>query len=110
MLACRFHAGVETYPGSGMIPISVWTYMAVSGFSSTRNGLEMCFNEAEYLLSHASNSGKKIIFVTKGDKLYMLTLLSNEGYDVTVSYPGTEGWDFSKLNFADVGCYWTQHE
>ena len=51
VLACRFQAGVETYPGSGMIPTSVWSYIALSGFSLTSNGLQMCLNETEYLLS-----------------------------------------------------------
>ena len=31
-----------------------------------------------------------------------MNALMNDGYDVDYNYPGTEGWDFSKLNFADV--------
>jgi DNA-binding response OmpR family regulator len=101
VLGARWQAGAETYTGSGMIPSSIWTYLAVSGFSSTRNGLEMCFNEAEYLINQVSNSGKKITFVTTGDQKYV-DALKLYGYDVSITYPGTAGWDFAKLNFADV--------
>ena len=44
---------------------------------------------------------KKIIFVTQGDSL-MVDAFTKQGYDVEVKYPGTEGWDFSLLNFADL--------
>lgn len=101
VLACRFPAGEETYPGSAMVPASEWSYIAISGFSNTRNGLEICFNEAENLLRRASNSSKKVIFVTKDDDLYKNTLMM-DGYDVQVMYPGDGTFDFSKLNFADL--------
>ncbi len=101
VLACRFQAGVETYPGSGMIPTSLWSYIALSGFAVTDNGLQMIFNEAETLLKMSQENKKKIIFVTQGDSLFVDALIK-EGYDVEVKYPGTEGWDFSLLNFADI--------
>ena len=44
---------------------------------------------------------KKIIFVTQGDSL-LVDAFTKQGYDVEVKYPGTEGWDFSMLNFADL--------
>ncbi len=50
VLAARWPAGVETYPGSGMIPANIWSYMAVSGgFTLTDNGLQMFFNEVNNL-------------------------------------------------------------
>ena len=101
VLACRFQAGVETYPGSGMIPTSLWSYIALSGFAVTDNGLQMIFNEAETLLKMSQENKKKIIFVTQGDEKFVDALIK-EGYDVEVKYPGTEGWDFSLLNFADI--------
>ena len=65
VLACRWKAGVETYPESGMIPTSIWSYIALSGFSLTDNGLQMCVNEMETLLKMSNPDKKKIIFVTK---------------------------------------------
>jgi hypothetical protein len=49
VLAARWEAGVETYPGSGMTPTNMWSYLAVSGFTLTDNGFKMMLNEIEYL-------------------------------------------------------------
>ena len=99
VLACRFAAGEETYPGSGMSPVSTWTYMAVSGSSSTPNGIQMLLNEAS--MQTSQDEGKTIIFVTQDDSLYIDALIK-EGHEVVKTYPGTEGWSFSSLNFANL--------
>ena len=73
--------------------------MAVSGSSSTPNGIQMLLNEASYQTSQ--DEGKTIIFVTQDDSLYIDALVK-EGHEVVKTYPGTEGWSFSRLNFANL--------
>ena len=62
VLGCRWQPGVETYPGSGMVPVSPWTYMAVSGSSSTSNGLQMLLNEVEANTMQAERQKKLFLY------------------------------------------------
>ncbi len=62
----------------------------------------MCLNEIEYLLRKSQNMDKEVIFVTQGGDSLYIDALKMDGYEVTTTYPGTEGWDFSLLNFADL--------
>ena len=73
--------------------------MAVSGSSSTPNGIQMLLNEAS--IQTSQNEGRTIIFVTQDDSLY-IDALTKAGHEVVKTYPGTEGWSFSSLNFANL--------
>ena len=65
VFSCRWDAGVETYPGSGMIPTNIWSYFGIGAdfakdaddnkivnyFAFTDNGLKMWLNEVDYLIN-----------------------------------------------------------
>jgi hypothetical protein len=118
ILMARWVPGVETYPGSKVIPASNWTYFGMGDdqkkiggvtkitnfFQFTEASKQLFLNELVYL----KRTTQKVMFVTSiavknnqtgkyADSL-SVDVLTKAGYQVDKAYVTDAGWNYSVLN------------